>query len=487
MLRQLAALAILASLSSTALAADVIRFDLGSADDASGEDWNDVTSPARLGVIVTNAVTTSGRTTGVTYGHVRAFAGVDTTGHSGYSQYPSRATRDGFTLGTPGKRDAVIEIGGLSPAKSYDFRFYGSTAESTAQRRTEIEIGQRSATLTVSGNESTFVGLEKVRPNLNGVVSISVKCPERSAGATLGVVEVRGDFPSRETARRPADRLDGVPLVSAKAWAIVDGVSGDYLWGANADEARRGADTAQLMAAWLVVRLAIDERRCLDEEVTISELAASSPGKRVGLAAGDKVAVRDLVYAAVLGSASDAANALAEHFDGRFLLVDKKDESKDKALATRANFLAEMNRTATEVGMTRTLYRSPVGDVDGDAETTSARDQANLAWTVMGDERFKKIANSRSHRFTVTGKDGAARELSVTAANHLLEIEGYDGVKAAGDEQSGACLVASGRRGDDRLLVVVLGATSSEGRYVDARNLFRWAWIERGHKPGEGD
>jgi D-alanyl-D-alanine carboxypeptidase (penicillin-binding protein 5/6) len=45
--------------------------------------------------------------------------------------------------------------------------------------------------------------------------------------------------------------------------------------------------------------------------------------------------------------------------------------------------------------------------------------------------------------------------------------------------------VASGRRGQDHLIVVILGAGSSDGRYADARNLFRWAWIERGHKdPG---
>ena len=44
-------------------------------------------------------------------------------------------------------------------------------------------------------------------------------------------------------------------------------------------------------------------------------------------------------------------------------------------------------------------------------------------------------------------------------------------------------LVASAKRGDDRLIVVVLGSTSADSRYVDSRNLFRWAWLERGHKP----
>jgi hypothetical protein len=135
MLRTLAVVAFLASIPAAALADDVIRFDLGAADDASGDEWNDITVPTQTGVILNGAVTTSGRQTGVTYGHVRAFAGIDSTGHTGYAPYPSRATRDGFTLGTPGTRDAVIEIGGLSPAKSYDSRFYGSTRETSARKR----------------------------------------------------------------------------------------------------------------------------------------------------------------------------------------------------------------------------------------------------------------------------------------------------------------------------------------------------------------
>jgi D-alanyl-D-alanine carboxypeptidase (penicillin-binding protein 5/6) len=156
-----------------------------------------------------------------------------------------------------------------------------------------------------------------------------------------------------------------------------------------------------------------------------------------------------------------------------------------------------MNRTAIEVGMTHTRFPSPVGDSDGDAPTTTARDLANLAWTVTNDDAFRKLANTRRYAFDVAGRKSpgnganaasatdsirAPRTVTVSASNRLLEIEGFDGVKAAGDERSGACLVASGRRGDDRLIVVVLGATSSEGRYVDARNLFRWAWLERGHK-----
>jgi N-acetylmuramoyl-L-alanine amidase len=55
-------------------------------------------------------------------------------------------------------------------------------------------------------------------------------------------------------------------------------------------------------------------------------------------------------------------------------------------------------------------------------------------------------------------------------------------VKTGTTAPAGNCLVASGRRGDDRLIVVVLGAGSADARYADTRNLFRWAWRQRGHK-----
>jgi hypothetical protein len=64
----------------------------------------------------------------------------------------------------------------------------------------------------------------------------------------------------------------------------------------------------------------------------------------------------------------------------------------------------------------------------------------------------------------------------------LLGIEGYEGIKTGTTTPAGCCLAACGRRGDRRLIVVVLGSTSTEARYADARNLFRYAWQTLGVK-----
>jgi D-alanyl-D-alanine carboxypeptidase (penicillin-binding protein 5/6) len=58
----------------------------------------------------------------------------------------------------------------------------------------------------------------------------------------------------------------------------------------------------------------------------------------------------------------------------------------------------------------------------------------------------------------------------------LLHTEGYDGIKTGTTNAAGACLVSTGERDGRRIVVVVLGATSSDARYTDSRNLYRWAW-----------
>ena len=87
------------------------------------------------------------------------------------------------------------------------------------------------------------------------------------------------------------------------------------------------------------------------------------------------------------------------------------------------------------------------------------------------------------HGSAVHGPNGSKRNVVWTNTNRLLDTEGYDGVKTGTTRAAGECLVASGRRNGDHLIVVVLGASSTEARYADARNLFRYAWLMRAKRP----
>jgi D-alanyl-D-alanine carboxypeptidase (penicillin-binding protein 5/6) len=78
--------------------------------------------------------------------------------------------------------------------------------------------------------------------------------------------------------------------------------------------------------------------------------------------------------------------------------------------------------------------------------------------------------------------DGYRREVVWNNTNKLLGIEGYAGIKTGTTTPAGCCLAACGERGGRGLIVVVLGSTSTEARYADARNLFRYAWRSLGVK-----
>jgi serine-type D-Ala-D-Ala carboxypeptidase (penicillin-binding protein 5/6) len=282
---------------------------------------------------------------------------------------------------------------------------------------------------------------------------------------------------ARMPAKKPADTLDGPPFTLSAAWAIADGKTGEILWGQLENKPLEMASTTKMMTALVVLRLAKADPKVLDEIVTFSERADKTVGSTSGVKAGEKVAVRELLYGLLLPSGNDAAEAFAEHFSGR---LARHDDSLPGAEPT-AGFIAEMNRVAGELGLRETHYVNPHG-LPASGHRSSARDLAKLAQVALLDPTFAQVVATARRGASLVDGSGKSRNVVWTNTNKLLEFEGYEGVKTGTTTGAGACLVASGRHGDDRLIVVILGAPSSEGRYVDARNLFRWAWRQRGHK-----
>ncbi len=278
-----------------------------------------------------------------------------------------------------------------------------------------------------------------------------------------------------ELPRAESDELAGPPYLTCKAWAVADAKTGELLWGENEDEPRDIASTTKIMTAFVVLELAKDSPEVLDETVTFSERADRTRGTSARVRAGERLSVRELLYGLMLPSGNDASVALAEHFGGRFDPPEGKPEEEDPLI----RFVAEMNRTAARLDMAGASYRNPHG-LTAEGHRASARDLVKLAHAAMRLPHFNDYVGMRQRGCTVLGPGGYERNVIWKNTNRLLPIEGYDGVKTGTTSAAGACLVSSGRRGEDHLLVVVLGATSSDARYVDARNLFRWSWRQRG-------
>ncbi len=285
----------------------------------------------------------------------------------------------------------------------------------------------------------------------------------------------------------PPDSLDGAPFTTCHTWAVMDAATGEILSGLEADTPRKSASTTKMMCAYVVLTLADEHPEVLDEIVRFSALADGTYGSTADINKGESLPVRECLYGLMLPSGNDAGNALAEHFNDRFPPPDYTAERTNPAtteeFSTRANFIAEMNRTAERLGMVNTFYRSSFGDGgDEDDRTTTAHDLLILAREGLQNERFATYVSTEHYATIVTADDGRTRPIEWTNTNRLLRIEGFDGVKTGTTDEAGTCLVSSGHRGDDHIFVCVLGAATDDSRYIDSRNLYRWAWQQRGHE-----
>lgn len=280
---------------------------------------------------------------------------------------------------------------------------------------------------------------------------------------------------------KPAETLDGPPIVSCKAWAIADGESGETLFEHQGNKRLDNASTTKLMTAWLVAKLAEKDPAVLDERIVFSKRADETIGSTAGFRTGEQVRVGDLLYGLLLPSGNDASVAIAEHFGSRFQ-ADAGDTQERLLPETSYDlFVKTMNDEAQALGLTSTGYANPHGLTAKD-HGASAADLCRLATIVLQSPVLAPIVATRRYVYEVQTPDGGSREIVWRNTNQLLSIEGYDGLKTGTTTAAGACLVASGKRDGKRLIVVVLGASGSDARYADSRNLFRWAWQEVGKR-----
>jgi serine-type D-Ala-D-Ala carboxypeptidase (penicillin-binding protein 5/6) len=297
-----------------------------------------------------------------------------------------------------------------------------------------------------------------------------------AASIAVALAHLTGDAQEQKKLpeRKAADTIDGPPIVSARAWAISNGRNGDRLYGHNDATALPMASTTKIMTAWIVVEEAARNARVLDEVINVSEAAARTNGSSARIRQGDRIPVREMLYGLLLPSGNDAAAAIAEHFGPRF-----RDPNAENPPAPIASFVAEMNRRAGRLMLAEANYLDPHGL---GRNVISARNLTTLAYHAMQNATFRQYVQTRRHQTQVTDAKNERRMVIWENTNKLLDIEGYDGIKTGTTTAAGSCLVGSGRRGEDHLLVTVLGCTSNDSRYADTRNLFRWAWRERARR-----
>ncbi len=226
------------------------------------------------------------------------------------------------------------------------------------------------------------------------------------------------------------------PTIDASAALLADADTGQILYAKHARTPRPIASITKLVTA-LLVRTALPLDRVLRVDPrAVFERDDFGSSSTLGLQAGERIEVRDLLYAMLLGSANDAAVELA-------IAVDGSEEA----------FVRHMNTFVRSLGMTQTHLASASG-LDDDGRSTS-HDLLTLTRAVQADQTLRSIVATRFHR--IPAPKGPDRVVQNRDALLWLS-DAATGMKTGTTQGAGACVVATATRDGRRLVAIVLGA-----------------------------
>ncbi len=237
------------------------------------------------------------------------------------------------------------------------------------------------------------------------------------------------------------------PPLQGEAAIVVDAGSGEVLLAEDPDERRPIASATKLMTALLTL-----ERVPPDAVLPAASYRAAPVESQIGLRAGERLSVKDLLVALLLESANDAAVTLAEGVSG-----------------SQGAFVEAMNARARELGLRDTSFANPVG-LDDPANYSSARDLATLARELLRDKRFSDIVDSPR----ATLATGARRRVLDNRNGLVRRYPFVDGVKTGHTLAAGYVLVGSATGRSKRIVSVVLGEPSEAAREADTLALLRY-------------
>ncbi|MCL4798032.1 MAG: D-alanyl-D-alanine carboxypeptidase [Burkholderiales bacterium] len=241
------------------------------------------------------------------------------------------------------------------------------------------------------------------------------------------------------------------PPVAAKSWLLLDFNADQAIAGQAENERSEPASLTKLMSAYLVFEALREKRIAPDQAVPVSNKAWRMGGARTFIEPRRPVTVEELLSGMIVQSGNDATVALAE-------LVAGSEEV----------FVQLMNRTAKRLGMKDTNFVNATGWPDPDHYST-ARDLATLAAALIRDfpGRYQLYALKEFRYNNITQQN----------RNRLLWLDpNVDGVKTGHTEAAGYCLIASAKRGQRRLISVVLGTKSDGLRTQESQKLLNYGF-----------
>jgi D-alanyl-D-alanine endopeptidase (penicillin-binding protein 7) len=309
--------------------------------------------------------------------------------------------------------------------------------------------------ISLTGSSVAIAQSSASKPTVKKSTTAKKKPAARPARRRLTAAQRRAAATAREMADTvvPRYKVDAggnlVPDLRAAAAIIYDPETNQILWEENSESERSIASITKVMTAAVVFENDPD----MSHVVTIarSDVARAST---TFLRLNDKVTIGDLLHLTLIASDNAAARALAR-----------------TSQQGPVGFIDRMNEKAAELGLTSTHYADPSGLLS--ENISSAYDMARLIAFASSDERISTIMQKSQHTIQTP-----RRAITFRSTNHLIGREGFDvrGGKTGFITKAGYCLATLLRlpTTGQQVAVVVLGARSNAGRFMEVQNLFNW-------------
>ncbi|MBV2234977.1 MAG: D-alanyl-D-alanine carboxypeptidase [Sterolibacterium sp.] len=239
--------------------------------------------------------------------------------------------------------------------------------------------------------------------------------------------------------------------IAARSWYLHDAASGQVLLSSNPDERVEPASLTKLMTAYLAFAAIKQSKLRLEQNIAVSTQAWRAEGSRMFIDPKIPVTVDELLHGMIIQSGNDASIALAEAIAG-----------------SEENFAKQMNREAQRLGLKNSSFRNATGLPDPQHYTT-ARDLATLASALIRDfPEYYPLYSIKQYRYN---------NITQPNRNRLLWSDPHvDGMKTGHTKTAGYCLIASAKRGERRLISVMLGTASENARANESQRLLNFGF-----------
>ncbi len=251
---------------------------------------------------------------------------------------------------------------------------------------------------------------------------------------------------------------DSFHLESTSA-ILMEGSTGQVIYEKNKDEQLHPASITKIMTLLLIYEALDEAKFTLDDEVTVSEHAASLGGSQVYLEPNEVQTVETMIKCIAIVSANDASVAMAEYVAG-----------------TEEEFIARMNARAKELGMNNTNFVNSYG-LDDDNHYSTAYDVALMSRELI--TKFPEISNySTIWMDTIIHKTKKGEsEFGLSNTNRLVRFyEGITGLKTGSTGLAKYCLSATARRDGMDLIAVVMASPTTKERFNEATKLLDYGF-----------